>query len=106
MWEVPRPLPTVEGQRQRQRNWVLAAEELPVVAEDDMSIENSQRKRGTSGGSPRQKCTARASRISRNAVKSGCAHQWGGWGRVSDEGPRQHNSDRSEGPWGKAASAT
>jgi hypothetical protein len=29
-----------------------------------------------------------------------CAHVWGGWGRLSDDGPRQHNLDQSEGPWG------
>ena len=47
-------------------------------------------------------CTAKASRINRNAVKSGCAREWGGWGRLSVDGPGQHNPDRSEGPWGKA----
>ena len=101
-WEVPRPFPEVEGQRHRRRNWVQAAEELPGVSEDDMSIEDNQRKHGTSRGSPRRQRTARASRISRSAVKSGCAHKWGGWGRLSVDGPRQNNSDRSEGPWGRA----
>ena len=48
-------------------------------------------------------CTARASGISRESVKSGCAREWGGWGRVSEDGPGQHNPDRSEGPWGRAA---
>ena len=48
-------------------------------------------------GAPR---TAKASRISRRAVKSRCARGWGGWGRLSDDGSRQHNSDRSEDPWG------
>ena len=47
-------------------------------------------------------CTAKASRISRHAVKSGCACEWGGWGRLSDDGPGQKNPDRSEGPWGRA----
>ena len=47
-------------------------------------------------------CTAKASRISREAVKSGCAREWGGWGRLSDDGPGQNNPDRSEGPWGRA----
>src|SRR5216684_1308819 len=50
-----------------------------------------------------QICTVKASRISREAVKSGCAREWGGWGRVSDDGPGQNNPDRSEGPWGRAA---
>jgi hypothetical protein len=57
-----------------------------------------QRKHGTTRGSPRRKRTARASGISRKAAKSGCAHEWGGWGRLSEDGPRQRNSDRSEGP--------
>jgi hypothetical protein len=48
-------------------------------------------------------CTAKASRISRDTVKSGCAREWGGWGRLSDDGPGQNNPDRSEGPWGRAA---
>ena len=50
-------------------------------------------------------CTAKASGISRSAAKSGCACEWGGWGRLSVDGPRQKNSDRSEGPWGRAAEA-
>jgi len=47
--------------------------------------------------------TARAARISRHAVKSCCAWEWGGWGQLSEDGPGQHNPDRSEGPWGRAA---
>ena len=27
---------------------------------------------------------------------------WGGWGRLSEDGLGQHNPDRSEGPWGRA----
>src|SRR6202162_362978 len=49
-----------------------------------------------------QICTAKASCINREAVKSGCAREWGGWGRLSDDGPGQNNPDRSEGPWGRA----
>ena len=48
-------------------------------------------------------CTARASGISRETVKSRCAREWGGWGRISVDGPGQNNPDRSEGPWGRAA---
>src|SRR5262249_23812685 len=33
--------------------------------------------------------------ISGNAVKTGCAHQWDAWGRLSGDGPRQYNLDRS-----------
>jgi hypothetical protein len=50
-----------------------------------------------------QMCTAKASRISRETVKSGCAREWSGWGRLSVDGPGQNNPDRSEGPWGRAA---
>jgi hypothetical protein len=47
-------------------------------------------------------CTARASGISRESAKSRCAREWGGWGRLSVDGPGQNNPDRSEGPWGRA----
>ena len=62
---------------------------------------NVQRKLGTTRGSPRRSRTAKASRISRRAVKSRCACEWGGWGRLSDDGPGQNNPDPSEGPWGR-----
>jgi hypothetical protein len=44
--------------------------------------------------------TAKASRISQT-VKSRCAREWGGWGRLSDDGPGHYNPDPSEGPWGR-----
>jgi hypothetical protein len=59
-----------------------------------------QRKPGTARGSPRRSRTAKASRISRRAVKSRCAREWGGWGRLSDDGSGHYNPDPSEGPWG------
>ena len=65
-----------------------------------LSRRNEQRKRGTTSRSPRRSRTAKASRISRHTVKSRCAREWGGWGRLSDDGPGQQNPDRSEGPWG------
>ena len=71
------------------------------VAGDGMPGKNAQRKLGTTRGSPRRSRTAKASRISRHAVKSRCACEWGGWGRLSDDGPGQNNPDPSEGPWGK-----
>ena len=74
--------------------------ELPEVREDGMSGRNVQRKRGTTRGSPRRSRTAKASRISRSAVKSRCVHEWGGWGRLSDDGPGHYNPDPSEDPWG------
>jgi len=91
-----------ESQRRRRRNWVQAAAGLPGVVEDDMPRQNEQRKHGTSRGSPRWAHTAKASGISRRAVKARCACERGGWGRVSVDGPGQQNPDRSEGPWGRA----
>jgi hypothetical protein len=76
--------------------------ELSGVEEDGMSGRNVQRKLGTTRGSPRRSRTAKASRISRLAVKSRCACEWDGWGRLSDDGPGHYNLDPSEGPWGKA----
>src|SRR5215467_9540067 len=69
-------------------------------------VKEHQRKLRTSRGSPRHVriCTAKASGISRETVKSGCAREWGGWGRISEDGPGQQNPDRSEGPWGRAGS--
>jgi hypothetical protein len=74
--------------------------ELPGVIESGMPRRNGQRKPGTTRGSPRRSRTAKALRISRYAVKSRCARGWGGWGRLSDDGSRQHNSSKSEDPWG------
>src|SRR6266568_4463618 len=74
--------------------------ELPEVREGGMSGRNEQRKLGTTHGSPRRSRTAKASRISRHAVKMRCAHEWDGWGRLSNDGSRQHNSGKSEDPWG------
>ena len=65
-----------------------------------MSGRNSQRKLGTTRGSRRRSRTVKASRISRSAVKSRCACEWGGWGRLSDDGPGQQNPVSSEDPWG------
>ena len=74
--------------------------ELPGVIEDGMPGGNVQRKPGTARGSPRRSRTAKASRISRRAVKSRCAREWDGWGRVSDDGSGHYNPNPSEGPWG------
>ena len=74
--------------------------ELPGVIEDGMPGRNEQRKPGTTRGSPRRSRTAKASRISRHAVKSRCARERGGWGRLSGDGPGHYNPDLSEGPWG------
>ena len=63
-----------------------------------MSGRNGQRKPGTARGSPRRSRTAKALRISRCAVKSQCACEGDGWGRLSDDGPGHYNPNSSEGP--------
>ena len=68
-----------------------------TACQEGMCSESS----GTTRGSPRRSRTAKASRISRYAVKSRCAREWGGWGRLSDDGPGHYNPDPSEGPWGR-----
>ena len=73
---------------------------LPGVVEDGMPGANEQRKPGTTRGSPRRSRTAKASRISRRAVKSRCAREWVGWGRLSDDGTGHYNLNPSEDPWG------
>ena len=80
--------------------WTETMIELPEVREGGMSGRNEQRKPGTTRGSPRRSRTAKASRISRHAVKSRCAHEWDGWGRLSDDGSGHYNPNPSEDPWG------
>src|SRR6516165_4378376 len=65
-----------------------------------MSGGNEQRKPGTTRGSPWRSRTAKAPRISRLAIKSRCACEWDGWGRLSDDGSRHYNPNPSEDPWG------
>jgi hypothetical protein len=84
------------------KNWVDAADELSGVVEDDMMAKSGQRKLGTTRGQPVRARQAKASRISRCAVKPRCAREWGGWGRISVDGPGHYNPVRSEGPWGRA----
>ena len=67
--------------------------ELPGVLGDGMPERNGQRKTGTARGSPRRSRTAKAPRISRRAAKSWGAREWGGWGRLSDDGPGQQNPE-------------
>src|SRR6201988_3224224 len=81
-------------------NWTITMIELPGVIESGMPGRNGQRKPGTTRGPPRGSRTAKALRISRLAAKSGWAREWGGWGRLSDDRPGQHNPDSSEDPWG------
>jgi hypothetical protein len=75
------------------RYWTVAMFELPGVGEDGMSGRNVQQKLGTTRGSPRRSRTAKASRISRHAVKSRCAREWDGCST-----PRASGSGRSRCP--------
>ena len=102
---MPSPCRMGEGQRRRRRNWAGATDGLSGVIDDDMPGRNVQRKLGTTQGSPRRSRTAKAPRITGSAGKSRRAPEWGGWGRVSEDGPGHYNPDRSEGPWGIAALA-
>jgi hypothetical protein len=79
-----------------------AADEVSGVIENGMMVKSKQRKLGTTRGQPRRTRTAKASRITRTAAKSRRASEWGGWGRLSVDGPGHYNPDRSEGPWGRA----
>jgi hypothetical protein len=87
------------------KDWGIGSRKVPRGLRGRHVVKEHQRKLGTSRGSPRHMriCTAKASGISRETVKSRCAREWGGWGRLSDDGPGQNNPDRSEGPWGRAA---
>jgi hypothetical protein len=62
--------------------WTHSMHELSGVNEDSMPGRNIQRKLGTSRGSPRRSRTAKAMRISHQVVKSQCACERDGWGRV------------------------
>jgi hypothetical protein len=84
--------------------WNISVSESPgserMACQEGMCSESSE----PLAGSPRRSRTAKASRISRRAVKSRCAREWGGWGRLSDDGPGHYNPDPSEGPWGRWSS--
>ena len=80
--------------------WTETTIELPGVREGGMSGRNGQRKPGTTRGSLSRSRTAKVSRISRHAVKSRCAHEGDGWGRISDDGSGHYNPNPSEDPWG------
>ena len=95
---VPSPLVRGEGQCRRRCTGLKRRSNSPG-SEGGMSGWNEQRKPGTTRGSPRRSRTAKASRISRRAVKSRCACEWDGWGRLSDDGPGHYNPDPSEDPW-------
>ena len=85
--------------------WNQPVTDLPGVVEGGMLGRNDSESVEPLGGRLGVVCTAKASGISRKAVKSGCACEWGGWGRLSVDGAGQNNPVWSEGPWGRAAEA-
>jgi hypothetical protein len=68
--------------------------DLPGVVEDGMSRRMGSESVEPLGGRLGVVCTAKASGISRIAVKSGCACEWGGWGRLSVDGPGVERQNR------------
>jgi len=103
-WQSPRPSLLVEGRcRRRSAGYVQPTGSRGLSGRH---VEKERhRKLGTTCGSPRRSRTAKASRISCWSAKSWCACKWGRWGRLSVDGPGHYNPDRSEDPWGRAASA-
>ena len=65
--------------------------DLPGVVEDGMSGRKGSESMEPLEGRLGVVCTAKASGISRKAVKSRCACEWGGWGRLSVDGLGQKN---------------
>jgi len=67
-----------------------------------MSGRNVQRKLGTTRGSPRRSRTAKDIAYKPLCGEIAMCHEWGRMGRLSDDGSRQHNSGKSEDPWGRS----
>src|SRR5215831_3214791 len=79
-------------------NWVSITDGISGVVEGGMPRRNAQRKHGTTRGPRRFGAQRRHLGIGRSAAKSRCVGEWGGWGRLSDDGSGQHNPDPSEDP--------
>src|SRR5215469_5922864 len=94
------------GARRRQvrvaKELDTGSDRLPGDIGNDMLGQISQQKRGTARRSPRRSRTAKASHISRSAVKLRCACEWGGSGRLSEDDSGQYNPSRNEDPWSRA----
>ena len=79
--------------------WNISMSDSPgserTACQEGMSSESPEPLAGRLGA-PAQ----RRHLVSRHAAKSRCACEWGGWGRLSDDGPGQNNPDPSEGLWG------
>ena len=69
---------------------------LSGVLENDMPRRNDQRKPGTTPW-------VKAAHISRIHGEVALSKEWGGWGRLSEDGSGQNNPNQSEDPWGRAS---
>jgi hypothetical protein len=83
------------------KNWAGAADWFPGVSEGDMPTKNSQRKHGTTRGSPRRRKVSAHSED--NAYKPLCGEvalclREGRMGSISDDGLGHYNLDRNEDP--------
>jgi hypothetical protein len=79
---------------------MCAISDLPGDMVGGMSARNKQRKLGTTRGSPRRSCTAKALRISRTDGEIVMCRRVGRMGPISVDAAGQNNPERSEGPWG------
>ena len=101
------PSPMRDGRRRTPpaKHWVRAVGGLSGGVEGDMLRRNdreSSEPLADGLARPARAGTARASHITRTTGKLGRVCKWGGWGRLSVDGPGHYNPDRSEGPWGRA----
>ena len=71
---------------------------FPGVVEDSMPGGNVQRKPGTARGSPRALPHSEGIAYKPLAVKSRCSCEWGGWGRLSDDGRDTTTRTRARAP--------
>jgi hypothetical protein len=81
--------------------FAAAADGLPAVVEDGMSRRSGSESTEPLAGRRVRSRTAKSSRISRHVAKSRCAGEWGGWGRLSEDGLGQHSPVSSEDPLGR-----
>ena len=102
----------IAGSRERRAAENSAKANVDIAA---LELIDVRAPRGRRGRHVRTECAAKARNRSRvalalphsegiaykpRAVKSRCAREWDGWGRLSDDGPGQNNPVPSEGPWG------
>src|SRR5262249_24413177 len=80
-----------EGEHHRRKPGCKQSMDSPGTYEGDRLRRNGMRKLGTARRLPRlvRASTAKAAHITRSAGKLRGVGEWGGWGRLSDDGPGQ-----------------